>query len=57
MPGHLGQHLESGHHVPGILTLNPNMSLVETAEELLLIWSASEMEEFLDQILYLPLSE
>jgi Domain of unknown function (DUF5615) len=57
MPAHLVKHLEIGQHVPGILTLNQNMSLAETAEELLLIWQASEPEEYADQILYLSLSE
>lgn len=56
MPVHLQDHLATGHHVPGIFTLNPNMGIGETAEELALIWGASAAEEYLDQLNYLPIS-
>ena len=56
MPVHLQDHLDAGHHAPGIFALNPNMTIGETAEELVLIWGASEAEEYIDQINYLPLS-
>jgi hypothetical protein len=56
MPVNLQDHLDAGHHVPGIFTLNPNMTIGETAEELVLIWGASEAEEYIDQLNYLPLS-
>jgi len=54
MPGHLQDHLAAGHHIPGIFTLNANMSIGETIEELALIWGASEPDEYADQINYLP---
>ncbi|MGH9754337.1 MAG: DUF5615 family PIN-like protein [Blastocatellia bacterium] len=56
MPVHLREHLAAGRHVPGIFTLNPNMTMGETADELVLIWGASEAEEYADQLNYLPLS-
>jgi hypothetical protein len=56
MPQHLQDHLAQGRHVPGIFELNPNMSIGETIEELLLIWGASEAEEYQDQLIYLPLN-
>jgi hypothetical protein len=56
MPVHLQDHLAAGHHMPGILTLNPNMTLSATIDELLLIWGASEIEEYRDLLLYLPLT-
>jgi hypothetical protein len=56
MPVHLREHLAARRHVPGIFTLNRNMSIVETADELILIWRASAAEEYIDQLLYLPLS-
>lgn len=56
MPGHLREHLAAGRHVPGIFTLNPNMTMGETADELNLIWGACEAEEYMDQLNYLPLS-
>jgi hypothetical protein len=56
MPVHLQEHLAIGRHAPGIFTLNPNLTLGETAEELVLIWGASEAEEYVDRLNYLPLS-
>lgn len=56
IPQHLARHLSVGMHVPGIFELNPNMSIGETIEELLLIWGASKPEEYQDLIIYLPLS-
>lgn len=55
MPNHLRDHLAAGHHFPGMITLNPKMSLSETIEELALIWGASQPDEYADQITYLPL--
>jgi len=56
MPIHLREHLAAGRHAPGIFTLNRSMTMLETIDELLLIWRASEAEEYVDQLLYLPLS-
>ncbi len=56
MPAHLHDHLAEGRHIPGILELNPNMSVKETIGELWLIWGASEAQEYKDQIAYLPIS-
>ncbi len=56
MPHHLRDHLAEGRHVPGILELNPKMGVSETIEELLLIWGASDADEYLDTLIYLPLS-
>lgn len=55
MPVHLTDHLAEGRHVPGIFTLNTNMSIGETLDELILIALASETDEYQDQIAYLPL--
>ena len=56
MPGHLASHLTSGRHVPGIFTLNPEMSVGQTIEELLLIATASGDSEYQDHIVYLPVT-
>ena len=56
MPVHLQEHLAAGRRAPGIFTLNQNMPLGETADELVLIWGASEAEEYINQLNYLPLS-
>ncbi|MFN0112003.1 MAG: DUF5615 family PIN-like protein [Blastocatellia bacterium] len=47
MPVHLRAHLAAGRHIPGIFTLNPNLTMGQTADELVLIWKASEAEEYL----------
>ncbi len=57
MPNHLRDHLAAGRHVPGIFTLGPNMSFGDVLAELILIWIASEAEEYTDQLLYLPISQ
>jgi hypothetical protein len=56
MTQHLQDHLDKGRHCPGILELNPNMSVGETIEELLLIWNVSDAGEYWDLLIYLPLS-
>lgn len=56
MPVHLQNHLASGHHVPGIFVLNPDMAMGATIDELLLISGAAEAEEYRDLLLYLPLT-
>ena len=56
MPVHWQAHLAAGRHVPGILVLSPDMTLGVVLEQLLLIWGASEAEEYQDLLLYLPLT-
>jgi hypothetical protein len=55
MPNHLRDHLSNGRHIPGIFELNSNLTINETIEELLLIWEASDLAEYRDIIIYLPL--
>ena len=55
MPEHLSDHIVKGQHIPGILELNPSMSVGETVKELILIWGASTVDEYQDLILYLPI--
>jgi hypothetical protein len=56
MQTHINAHLVRGGHVPGILVLNHDMTVGETVDELVLIWSASHLEEYQDRIVYLPIS-
>lgn len=56
MPVHLQDHLATGRHIPGIFVLNTRMTMGETVDELALIWEASETEEYVDGIWYLPIS-
>jgi hypothetical protein len=55
MPVHHAEHLAEGRTANGIFTLSENMSVSETVEELLLIAVASELEEYQNLILYLPI--
>lgn len=56
MPVHLTDHLNNGHHVPGIFVLNANMSMGETINELGYIWAATDLEEYFDLMNYLPVT-
>lgn len=49
------QRLVDGGGIRGLFLIPQHRLLREIIEELILIWSASEQEEWLDQILYLPL--
>ncbi|NEQ97310.1 MAG: hypothetical protein F6K30_11390 [Cyanothece sp. SIO2G6] len=57
MPVHLADHLAQNRHIPGILILNPNLSLGKTLDELITIGFASFEDEYQDRIEYLPLTE
>ena len=54
MPLHLKDHLAEGRHIPGILTLDPDMSIGETIDELLVVAEFAFDDEFQDRIDYLP---
>ncbi len=55
MPRHLDAHLAAGHHVPGIFTINLEVSMGLIIEQLILIAGASHEDEYNDQIVYVPL--
>ena len=55
MPQHLSDHLAAGHHVPGIFTINLEVPIGKIIEELLLITGASDADEYIDRITYIPL--
>ena len=55
MPQHLSDHLSAGNHVPGIFTINLEVPMGKIIEELLLIVGASDEDEYIDQITYIPL--
>lgn len=56
MPVHLADHLAEGHHIPGIITLNAEMSIGDTINELVLIAEAGLEDDYYDRIGYLPVS-
>jgi hypothetical protein len=55
MPAHLEDYWTSDGHIWGLLWLRPNETLSKWAEELYLIWEASEAEEWIDKIGWIPL--
>ena len=55
MPVHLTDHIDEGHHVPGIVILNSDLSIGQILDELILIAEASFEDEYQDQIVHLPL--
>ena len=55
MPVHLQDHIRQGKHVPGIIQLPRAMNIPLIVENLVIIWAASLPEDFLDQIVHLPL--
>lgn len=55
MPRHLRDHIAEGSHVPGVLVFNPNDPIGGTLDDLLLIVAASDISEYHDRVVYLPL--
>lgn len=55
MPDHFAEYLASGHHSPGVLLLHQQTPIAQAIEALLLVWDASEPDEWRDQLTYLPL--
>ncbi|MDE0316081.1 MAG: hypothetical protein OXM61_14365 [Candidatus Poribacteria bacterium] len=55
MPQHLVDHLAAGYHVPGIFTINLDVSIGLIIEQLILIAGASYEDEYIDRIVYVPL--
>jgi hypothetical protein len=56
MPIHLAEHLSEGRHIPGIITLNGEMTIGATIEELMLIAEVDFPHEYEDRIEYLPVT-
>lgn len=54
MPFHFGQFILT-HSSPGLIIVSRKMSIAQVAQDLYLIWSASEPAEWVDSIRTLPL--
>ena len=54
MPKHLQDHWDKGGHIWGLLWLRKSANLKIWVEELHLIWEASEAEEWLDRVDWIP---
>ena len=55
MPRHFGDFLQSGGFSPGLILVPQHMPVGDVIEELVLIWGASEAEEWKDRWRTLPL--
>jgi hypothetical protein len=54
MPTHFGHFIEN-HKSPGLIIISQNTDLLSAIEGLILIWTASEAEEYVNSIRTLPL--
>jgi hypothetical protein len=54
LPGHLAQHLQSGHRSPGILIISRSSTIAEVVEYLKLAAYAASPAEYEDGITYIP---
>jgi predicted nuclease of predicted toxin-antitoxin system len=54
MPAHFGKFIES-QASPGVLIISQNTEILRAIEELILIWMASEAEDYVNSIRTLPL--
>jgi hypothetical protein len=54
MPGHLTDHWNSGGHIWGLLWVRPRTPLSKLAQDLLLVWDATEAEEWCDRLDWIP---
>jgi hypothetical protein len=54
MPVHFAEFLTAHGDSPGVLLIRQNVSCGQMVEVLLMIWSASNSEEWANQIHYLP---
>ncbi len=54
MPGHLQDHHNAGHHTWGVLMMKRGHRLKRFFDELMLIWGATNADEWRDVPLYIP---
>lgn len=54
MPVHFSARLRSGRMSPGVFLVRQSASVGQVVEAILLVWSASALEEWAGQIHYLP---
>lgn len=55
MPEHLANHSARDEHTWGIFLVRPKTSIGQLAQELRLIWEASDAEEWIDTLDWIPL--
>ena len=55
MPGHFRDFLAAGHVSPGVLIAPQDTATGAVIESILLVWVASESDEWRDRLVWLPL--
>ena len=55
MPKHFGEFLAAGGSSPGVFLVKQRTPLVQVIEELVLVWTASDPEDWANRILEMPL--
>lgn len=55
MPGHFGDFLAAGGTSPGVFVVSQDAPITEVIEALVLVWAATDPEEWRDRIVQLPL--
>ena len=55
MPRHFASFLQAGHHSPGVILIPQTVPPTAAIDSLILIWTATEPEEWVDRIVRLPL--
>ncbi len=56
MPIHFGRYLSQGGESSGVVLVPQDLPLADAIEEIVLIWAASEPEEWTNRIVRLPLA-
>jgi hypothetical protein len=54
MPGHVEAHWAAGGHLWGLFWIRQGTPISRLARELFLIWEASEAEEWVDRLTWIP---
>jgi len=55
MPGHFADFVRSAGSSPGLFLIPQRLPVVESIEQIVLIWSVSEAEEWRNTLVWLPL--
>jgi hypothetical protein len=55
MPRHFGDFLQAGNSSPGVILVPQRLPVGDAIEELVLIWTASDADEWQNRILRIPL--
>ena len=54
MPAHFAQYAASAHS-SGVILIREKVSIAVAIEELILVWTASEAEEWTNRLVWIPL--